>query len=86
MKQKKKLYIISHIGHISDWLARLTPEEKADLYKGIGYDQNANIAKLPKEASMRGFNVLLKCIHNSIHKHVSRGQNYFNIALVLQYQ
>ena len=36
----------------SDWLARLTPEEKADLYKGIGYDQNANIAKLPKEVSI----------------------------------
>ena len=38
---------------ILDWLSRLTPEEKADLYKGIGYDKNANIAKLPKEVSVR---------------------------------
>jgi hypothetical protein len=27
----------------------LTPEEKEKLYQGIGYDENANIAMLPRE-------------------------------------
>ncbi|XP_053396044.1 intermembrane lipid transfer protein VPS13A-like isoform X3 [Mercenaria mercenaria] len=33
----------------TDWLSKLTPEEKEKLYQGIGYDENANIAMLPRE-------------------------------------
>ncbi|KAL4233207.1 hypothetical protein ACF0H5_007891 [Mactra antiquata] len=32
-----------------DWLSKLTPEERRNLYQGIGYDENANVTKLPKE-------------------------------------
>ena len=34
---------------ITDWLSKLTPEEKEKLYQGIGYDENANVAMLPRE-------------------------------------
>jgi len=32
-----------------DWLSRLTPEEKAKLYKGIGYDEAVGVKKMPRE-------------------------------------
>jgi len=34
---------------LTDWLSGLSEEEKLELYHGVGYDENANETKMPKE-------------------------------------